>query len=147
MNPRSQSWVSFVLGDNAAVESGYNSGMPEPVRVYVVDDEPVIATTLAAILNASGFRAIAFIDAEMAFRAAESDCPSVLIADVVMPEMNGIELAIRIKSFCPNCKVLLLSGNTSTFGLLDTATKQGYAFDILAKPAHPEYLLAAIRKL
>jgi|HubBroStandDraft_5_1064220.scaffolds.fasta_scaffold3965984_1 FixJ family two-component response regulator len=47
--------------------------MPEPVRVYVVDDEPVIATTLAAILNASGFQATAYTSAEDAIKASECE--------------------------------------------------------------------------
>jgi CheY-like chemotaxis protein len=121
--------------------------MPEPVRVYVVDDEPVIATTLAAILNASGFRATAYTSAEDAIKAAECEGPSLLISDVVMPGMNGIDLAIHLKSICPNCKVLLFSGQAATNDLLESASRLGYDFELLSKPIHPKDLLAAIRKL
>ena len=121
--------------------------MPEPITVYVVDDVPVIASTLAAILNASGFQATAFTSAEDAIEAIDCDGPSLLIADVVMPGMNGVDLAIHLKSICPNCKVLLFSGNLFTTDLLDTAAGQGHFFHILAKPVHPEKLLAEIRKL
>src|SRR5580692_7709148 len=62
--------------------------MPEPVKVYVVDDEPVIAWTLAAILNASGFQATAYTHPEEAIRAGECGGPSLLIADVVMPDID-----------------------------------------------------------
>jgi DNA-binding NtrC family response regulator len=121
--------------------------MPNPVRVYVVDDEPVISTTLAAILNFSGFQATSFTSAEEALKAAESEGPSLVISDVVMPGMDGVSLAIQLKSICPNCKVLLFSGQAATNDLLDSASMQGHKFDLLAKPIHPQELLAAIRKL
>src|ERR1700678_3425363 len=121
--------------------------MPEPITIYVVDDEPVIASTLTAILNGSGFQATGFTSAEDAIRAAESESPSLLISDVVMPGMNGVELAIRLKSICPDCKILLFSGQAATNDLLESASKRGHEFELLSKPIHPKDLLAAIRKL
>ena len=121
--------------------------MPERVKVYVVDDEPVIASTLTAILNASGFQATAFTSAEDAVKAAECEGPSLLITDVVMPGMNGVDLAIRLKSICPKCKVLLFSGQATTSDLLESARQSGHNFDLLNKPVHPKDLLAAIRRL
>jgi FixJ family two-component response regulator len=97
--------------------------MPEShsQTVFVVDDEPGTALTIAAILNASGFQATAFTDTEKVMLAAESCCPSILISDVVMPQMNGIELAIRFKATCPKCKILLVSGNASANSLMEVA--------------------------
>jgi CheY-like chemotaxis protein len=129
------------------MRSEYNPDMPEQVTVYVVDDEPVIASTLAAILNASGFRATAYTSAEDAIRAAECEGPSLLISDVVMPGMNGVDLAIHLKSLCPKCKVLLFSGQAATNDLLESARRAGHDFELLSKPIHPKDLLAAIRKL
>lgn len=123
--------------------------MPEKqiITVYVVDDEKVIAHTLAAILNTAGFRALAFTSPTEAMQSAQTDGPALLISDVVMPGMNGIELAIRFKSTHPSCKVLLFSGQAATADLLETASKQGHDFQILAKPVHPKDLLAAIAQL
>ena len=121
--------------------------MPEPVTVYVVDDEPIICRTLVAILNASGFRATAFTSADEVIKAAESEGPSLLISDVMMPGINGIELAIQLKAKCPECKVILFSGQAATNDLLDFARKKGHDFELLSKPVHPKDLLAAIRKL
>jgi CheY-like chemotaxis protein len=115
--------------------------------VYVVDDEHVIAFSLAAILNRSGFRALAFTNPEKALQSAETEAPSLLISDVIMPEMNGIDFAIRLKSMCPSCKVLLFSGQAATVDLLAAASKKGHDFQVLAKPIHPKDLLAAIAKL
>ena len=121
--------------------------MPEnpPQTVFVVDDEPVIALTLAAILNASGFKATAFTNPLDAIKAAEREGPALLITDVVMPGMNGVDLAIYLKSICPKCKVLLFSGQAATADLLERARAQGHEFEILAKPVHPTDLLAKLR--
>src|SRR5580698_2850004 len=85
---------------------------------YVVDDEKIIAQTLALILNAAGFRAIAFIDPLEVIQVAQAVTPDLLISDVVMPRMNGIDLAIQFRTLCPDCKVLLFSGQSETADLL-----------------------------
>jgi CheY-like chemotaxis protein len=113
--------------------------------VFVVDDEPVISSTLALILNSSGFRATAFTSAAEAIKAVESTCPDLLITDVSMPGMNGVDLAIQFRALCPDCKILLFSGHFATGQLLENARIRGYDFHILAKPVHPKDLLAAIR--
>ena len=65
--------------------------------------------------------------------------------DVIMPDMNGIEAAIHIRKFLPSCKVLLFSGQAATADLLESARSQGHEFEILAKPVHPQDLLAKLR--
>lgn len=115
--------------------------------VFVVDDEPVIASTLAAILNASGFQATAFTNPVEAIEAAERQGPGLLISDVVMPGMNGVDLAIHLKSLSPKCRVLLFSGQAASADLLNAAKEAGHDFEFLLKPVHPKDLLAAIRKL
>ena len=123
--------------------------MPDRSRpiAFIVDDEMVIASTLAAILKVSGFASVAFSDPLEALKAAESQAPSLVISDVIMPEMNGIELAVQFKSKYPNCKILLFSGQAATVDLLESARSEGYDFALLEKPIHPSDLLAAIKKL
>lgn len=113
--------------------------------VYVVDDEAAISATLTAILNNAGFRAVGFTDPLKALEAAQFEAPGFLISDIMMPEMNGIELAIRFKSDCPKCKILLFSGHVDTASLLASATQQGHDFEVLPKPFHPTQMLEAIR--
>jgi DNA-binding response OmpR family regulator len=115
--------------------------------VFVVDDEPAIATTLALILNSSGFSANAFTDPREALRFAETQCPDFLITDVVMPQLNGIDLGVQFKAMYPQCKILLFSGMAATSDLMESARKNGHNFNLLSKPVHPKELLDAIRAL
>ena len=120
--------------------------MPDANRVvFVVDDEAVIAQTLAIILNQAGFQASAFDHPESALAARAELTPALLISDVMMPGMTGIELAIRFRKAQPECKILLFSGQASTADLLEKARAEGYDFDLLSKPVHPADLLAKLR--
>lgn len=115
------------------------------LKVLVADDERVIADTLAIILNQSGFQATAVYSGEKAVEAAKNLRPDMLISDVIMTDMNGIDAAIKIRSILPSCKILLFSGQAATADLLDRARVQGHEFEILAKPVHPQDLLARLR--
>ncbi len=122
------------------------TGMAESkrVRIFVVDDEPVIAFTLATILESSGYMARSFTDPLEALRAAEVNCPDYLITDVMMPSLNGIDLGFQFKAIYPEVKVLLFSGALSSVHLQEDARRQGHEFEFLSKPVHPKQLLAAI---
>jgi CheY-like chemotaxis protein len=114
-------------------------------KVLVVDDERVIADTLAMILNQSGFQARAVYSGEAALETASSYEPDMLIADVIMADLNGIDAAIQIRGLLPKIKILLFSGQAATADLLEKARAQGYEFEILAKPVHPQDLLSRLR--
>ena len=114
-------------------------------KVLVVDDEHRIADTLAAILNQSGFDASAAYTGISAVDRARELSPDLVISDVIMPDMNGIEAAILIRRMLPACKILLFSGQAATADLLERARIQGNEFEILAKPVHPQDLLAKLR--
>lgn len=111
----------------------------------MVDDERIIADSLATILNNSGYQASAFYDAESALSAGELVNPDCLITDVVMPGMNGIDLAVEISDRFPACRVLLFSGQAATSDLLATVRGRGLDFDVLPKPVHPKELLARLQ--
>jgi len=114
-------------------------------RVLVVDDEQVIADTLAKILDLNGYAASAVYTGTAAVESARSLQPDLVISDVIMPDMNGIEAAISIRGFLPSCKILLFSGQAATADLLENARAQGHEFEILAKPVHPADLLAKLK--
>lgn len=114
-------------------------------KVLVADDEQVIANTLAIILNQAGFEAKAVYSGESAVESIDAFQPNMLISDVIMTGMTGIEAAIKIREKLPTCKILLFSGQAATADLLEKARAQGHEFEILAKPVHPTDLLAKLR--
>lgn len=116
-------------------------------RVLVVDDERLIAETLAEILEAEGFEVRVACSGSDAVEAAQTMCPDILIADVLMPDMNGVETAIAIRSICPATQILLFSGQAATSDILNRARSEGHHFQLLPKPIHPMQLLSAIDKL
>jgi DNA-binding response OmpR family regulator len=123
------------------------SSNPGRTVAFVVDDEDVIASTLELILLSRGFAVRSFVDPTDAAVAAQSERPDFLLTDVMMPKLNGIELAIKVREINPGCCVLLFSGQASTSDLLAIAIEQGHRFDILAKPVHPLELLGKITEL
>jgi DNA-binding NtrC family response regulator len=115
-----------------------------PSNVFVVDDEVVIASTLAAILTLHGYSARAFTSAIQALRDALLNAPDLLITDVSMPGISGIDLAIQMKAQYPDCKVLLFSGQAATKDLLEDARNHGHDFQLLGKPVHPSLMLSRV---
>ena len=121
--------------------------MPETAkpRILVADDERVIADSLAMILNQSGFDARAVYSGEKAVEVAAAFEPDMLISDVIMADLTGIDAAIRMRALLPKIKILLFSGQAATADLLEKARAKGYEFEILAKPVYPQDLLAKLR--
>jgi CheY-like chemotaxis protein len=118
---------------------------PKRPKVLVVDDEQVIADTLAKILDINGYEASAVYSGIAAVESARNLRPDLIISDVIMQDMDGIEAAIHIRDFLPGCKILLFSGQAATADLLENARAQGHDFEILAKPVHPSELLAKLK--
>jgi len=118
---------------------------PKRPKVLVVDDEQIIADTLAKILDINGYDATAVYSGLDAIESARRLRPDLIISDVIMDDMDGIQAAIQIREFLPTCKVLLFSGQAATADLLERARAQGHDFDILAKPVHPSELLAKLK--
>jgi CheY-like chemotaxis protein len=112
--------------------------------VLVVDDEKVIADTLSIILSKSGFSTMTAYDGKDALKLAQAHPPDLLISDVVMPGMTGVDLAITMKKTIPSCKVLLFSGQAATVDLLEKARHDGHDFTTLTKPVHPTDMLRRI---
>jgi DNA-binding NtrC family response regulator len=137
---------AFAVHGKGTRKRTYVSSGPVP-RTFVVDDEYVIASTLAVILNRNGFSARPFTSPLEALAAAQSDVPDLLISDVAMPGLSGIDLAIQMKAQYPECKILLFSGHAGTLDLFEDARNRGHDFHLLLKPVHPSKLLSEIAAL
>jgi DNA-binding response OmpR family regulator len=116
-------------------------------RILVVEDEKVVADTLGQILAAHRYDVRIAYSAEDAVSIISTWEPSVAILDVMLPKMNGIELAVILKENLPACHTLLFSGQPSVEGLMQKAKNEGHDFEILAKPVHPSVMLTAISTL
>lgn len=113
--------------------------------ILVVDDERVIADTLATILTDCGFAALPTYDGESALEMAAVVPPDLVITDVVMPGMSGIDLAVEISRTFPESRVILFSGQAATTVMAEDARRSGHQFGIIAKPIHPSELLKLVR--
>ena len=114
-------------------------------KVLVLDDEKVIADSLAMILNRSGFDAVAHYDGNSAIDFIHKECPDILLSDVVMPQITGLQVADKVRTHCPGTRIVLISGNAATPNLLQEACPGGPPFEILQKPIHPSQLLQILR--
>jgi CheY-like chemotaxis protein len=119
----------------------------ESPRILVVDDERPITDTLCQILNRAGYECRCAYSAADAFQILNGFMPQLIITDVMMPEMDGIEMARTICAKYPQCRILLFSGNAATQDLLVNARAEGHFFNVLAKPVHPRDLLAKVAAL
>lgn len=140
---KKSNFPSIPLPEVPIPTSGNGNGGYRPV-VLVVDDESVITDSLAAILSQSGYAAISAYDGESALESALLMPPEMLITDVVLPGMSGIELAITIKRVFPDCKIILFSGQAATSDLINKARQNGHEFELLNKPIHPSVLLTRL---
>lgn len=116
------------------------------VRVLIVDDEHSVADTLALILNRSGHQTIAVYSAAEAVTVAIGFKPQALLSDVVMPGMNGFELAHYFAENFSDCKVLLMTGHASAADLGQGFVAEGLLPNVLPKPVLPQTLLAFVAR-
>ena len=114
-------------------------------RVLVVDDQKLIADTLAEILGNEGFEVVAAYDGREALEAATRFHPDWLLSDVLMPRMNGVELAIAIRKNYPETAILLFSGQAGISEILQEGQRRGYQFELIAKPIHPLKLIERLK--
>jgi DNA-binding response OmpR family regulator len=114
-------------------------------HILVVDDERVIADSLALILKLQGYTTASAYTGEQAVEVAQAKPPDILITDVIMPGMNGFDLALLMLKLYPGCKVLLFSGQAATAKLLELAESEGHSFEVLAKPVDPREIIARVQ--
>src|SRR6056297_52898 len=112
--------------------------MTEKKKVLVVDDEKNICENVSKILSKQNYEVVQAEGAREALEKMEGESFSLLLSDMVMPGMNGLELLKRVKKEWPLTKALIMTAYAST----DTAVKamQLGALDYIAKPFTPEEL-------
>ena len=114
-------------------------------KVCVVDDEVMITESLSLILDREGFDVAAFTNPLEAMEHMQADPPDLLISDIMMPQLSGIDLAIRTAESLPDCRILLVSAAPEE--VLHQARADGHDFRLLQKPLDPKDLLHEIELL
>ena len=109
--------------------------------VLVVDDEPEVRTALVKLIARQGFRATGAADATSALELLAQHPFELMLADVYMPEMNGVQLVTRALAVDENLGIVMLSG-VNDVALATDAMRRG-AFNYLVKPANGEQLVEA----
>lgn len=114
-------------------------------RILVVDDDLTIAETLKQIFVDAGYDCRAFHSAEAYLKHNDTVwIPDFALLDVILPGVDGLELAIHLRNCSPGTTITLFSGNTETEAVLERAQVSGHSFPLLAKPIHPNELLTLI---
>jgi CheY-like chemotaxis protein len=122
-------------------------GQQRSLSILVVDDEQLIADTLVRILSLSGFSATAAYSGSAALEIAPTLCPDIVLTDVRMPGLNGIETGVRIREKCPETRVILFSGQASVGDARGETAEQGHDFELWRKPIHPRELVRRLSEL
>ena len=96
------------------------------------------------MLFRSGYEVVPAERGEAAIAAARERAPDLLLADIRLPDMNGIEAASRIRELAPACHILLISGDGESSEVLEQARLRGADFEVLPKPISPPDLIRRI---
>ncbi|WP_342641817.1 response regulator [Rhodoligotrophos ferricapiens] len=119
-----------------------------PLHCLVVDDDPIVLETLVSLMRAAGFETIGAADGRQAMARLRESQPDLLISDIVMPEIEGIELILHVRERFPSMAILAISGGSlkREGDLLRYASALG-ADAVLAKPFRRGELLDAIMRI
>jgi len=124
----------------AGAETGHEGGSE---TILLVEDQPEVRRFVAAVLEECGYRVLTASSAEEALSECASQQVDLLLTDVVMPKMNGCELAAVVRSRQPQAQVLFMSGHSEEM-LAGHADLRGAAF--LQKPFAPGALAEKVRQ-
>lgn len=118
-------------------------GEGKPV-LMVLDDDNAVRQTWTIIFRQQGYEVVPVERGEAAITAARNRAPDLLLADIRLPDMTGIEAARRVQQIAPSCHVLLISGDGDSSEALEEARARGTHFEVLPKPISPPDLIQRI---
>src|SRR5262245_23080076 len=130
-------------GSAEVAERAVDSAPPDTGRILLIDDEPIIQEVLSAILAPEGHRLTVVPDAERGLAALEEEDYDLVVLDLMLPGMGGLEALTRIRQRDPDQVILMLTA----FGSVETAVQamRMGAHDYLAKPFQNEEVLRSVR--
>jgi CheY-like chemotaxis protein len=120
-------------------EGAQTRSSPAVGRVLVVDDDPAIRDVVADLLREAGYLVQEAADGASAIRAVVTSAPDLVLLDIEMPGLSGVEALRTIRAVAPAARVVMLTGNSDS-ELARSALAFG-AFDYIPKPFEPSHLL------
>lgn len=114
--------------------------------VLVIDDQPSVLTSMVAVLKVGGFSAYGVTSAEEALGFVREHTPKVLLVDVQLGASSGIDLAKQIAERIHGIRVILLTGDPEMDSIQDAAKQDGFRFEVMSKPVHPQQLFSLLSK-
>ena len=115
--------------------------------ILLVDDNRSVLVTLLLILQQRGYAAEGVSSVADALAYVRQHRPRLVIADINLPDGNGVEMAMQIRTLSPETQLLLTSGDTSGSPALELARQRGFEFELVSKPVAPPELMAKIDSL
>ncbi len=113
-------------------------------KILVVDDEQAVADTLCMIFEKRGFDCRTAYTGFAAIACTEEFCPELLLCDISMPGMSGLEVVSKVTQKCPECRVLLLTGHYTNLAYAQAwVLSHSAPSRIMTKPVPPALLLEA----
>lgn len=112
--------------------------------LMILDDDNAVRQTWTIIFRQQGYEVVPVDRGEAAIDAAQDRAPDILLADIHLPDMSGIEAAQRVQRIAPRCHILLISGDGESSEVLNAARAQGVTFEVLPKPISPPDLIRRI---
>ena len=113
--------------------------------ILVVDDDPSIRALIRLYLESAGYGVVEAADGRRAMAVLGGQAVDLVILDIFMPEMDGLEVLQELRGYCASCKVMAISGGSAKIGmdLLGHATIFG-ADAVLEKPFGEATLLGKV---
>ena len=116
--------------------------MTDATTILIVDDEPVVRALLRAALEPAGSRLLEAADGGEALEIAWRECPDIVVLDIGLPMLSGVDVCRALKTHLAPPRVLLVTGNSEIEGI-DACGADGIA----AKPFNTKSLLEDVRRL
>lgn len=116
----------------------------DKLRILVLDDEPIVGRRLRTALEKGGDVVEVFVDSRLALRRLEEAAFDIVVTDVRMEEVDGIQVLERVHRLSPETKVIVITGY-ATVEVAREALAKG-AFDFIAKPFKPDDLREIIAR-
>jgi DNA-binding NtrC family response regulator len=133
------------MAEMADAMMGGSRPQARPITLLIVDDEPAIVKALHRIVRDEGYRVLTALDAEEALRLVASESVDVVLSDMDMPGMSGLDLMVRLRRNHPSAVRLLLTGR-GTLAAAVGAINDGEVYRFMTKPWDIDELREVLRQ-